>query len=89
MKTRRWYLSIFSQLLDICVNNAWLTYRWDMKRKGVTKHKLLKEFWLEIYKALLHEGASLNVTSVEDMKEKEKIKKPKRSRPVDDVRFDP
>ena len=25
-KSRRWYLGIFSQLIDICVNNAWLWY---------------------------------------------------------------
>lgn len=24
-KTRRWYIGIFAQLLDICINNAWLT----------------------------------------------------------------
>lgn len=26
LKTHRWYMSIFSQILDICVNNAWLLY---------------------------------------------------------------
>ncbi|KAJ8882983.1 hypothetical protein PR048_014822 [Dryococelus australis] len=26
-KTHRWYLGIFSQLLDICINNTWLYYR--------------------------------------------------------------
>lgn len=88
MKTRRWYLSIFSQLLDICVNNAWLLYRRDMQRKGIRKHKALKEFRLEIYMALQHKGKHVDIRSVEDLKDKEKVKKPKRSRPVDDVRFD-
>jgi len=31
MKTHRWYLAVFSQILDICVNNAWLLYRRDMQ----------------------------------------------------------
>lgn len=26
LKTRRWYLGIFAQLIDICVNNGWLLY---------------------------------------------------------------
>ncbi|KAJ0172494.1 hypothetical protein K1T71_011633 [Dendrolimus kikuchii] len=26
-KTRRWYIGIFAQLLNICINNAWLSYR--------------------------------------------------------------
>lgn len=25
-RTHRWYIAIFSQLLDICVNNAWLQF---------------------------------------------------------------
>ena len=60
MKTRRWYLSIFSQLLDICVNNAWLMYRRDNSRKGIKKGKLLKEFHLEIYRALLDKGKNVD-----------------------------
>lgn len=29
MKTRRWYMSIFAQLLDITLNNNWLLHRRD------------------------------------------------------------
>lgn len=25
-KSRRWYIGIFVQILDICINNAWLLY---------------------------------------------------------------
>nr|CAI5860344.1 unnamed protein product [Callosobruchus analis] len=27
LKSRRWYLSIFAQMVDLCMNNAWLLYR--------------------------------------------------------------
>lgn len=33
MKTRRWYFGIFSQIIDVCVNNAWLLYRREMNMK--------------------------------------------------------
>ncbi|KAG5889148.1 hypothetical protein JTB14_036959 [Gonioctena quinquepunctata] len=29
-RSHRWYISIFSQVLDICINNAWLLYRRDV-----------------------------------------------------------
>ena len=52
MKTHKWYLNIFSQLLDVCVNNAWLQYRKDcfeLKEKSVMR---LKEFRVNIAIAL-------------------------------------
>ncbi|CAK1593721.1 unnamed protein product [Parnassius mnemosyne] len=88
MKTRRWYLSIFSQLLDICIYNAWLTYRRDNKRKGEIKYILLIQFRLSIYKALLKKGTTIDAANVQDLNKINKIKNPTRSRPVDDVRFD-
>ncbi|KAF9810156.1 hypothetical protein SFRURICE_012189 [Spodoptera frugiperda] len=63
MRTRRWYLSIFSQLLVICVNNAWLMYRRDNFRK-------------------------VDKTTIKDLNPDEKNKKPKRPRPVDDIKYD-
>ncbi|KAF9414125.1 hypothetical protein HW555_007884 [Spodoptera exigua] len=33
----RWYLPIFSQMLDICVNNAWLLYRQSLRKFERTK----------------------------------------------------
>lgn len=47
LKSHKWYMSIFSQLLDISVNNAWLLYRRDCKQNQV-KEKRLKEFRHEI-----------------------------------------
>ncbi|XP_060810101.1 piggyBac transposable element-derived protein 3-like [Amyelois transitella] len=88
IKSKKWYLSIFSQLVDICVNNAWLTYRRDNKRRGEKKYKGLKKFRLEIFKSLLKKGKSMKNINVEDLPTAEKIQKPKRSRPADDVRYD-
>ncbi|CAH0730745.1 unnamed protein product, partial [Brenthis ino] len=88
MKSRRWYLSIFSQLLDICVNNAWLMYRRDSTRKRIKKVKTLKEFRLEIYRALLQKGKNVDTTTIKDLIPEEKIKNPKRPRPVDDIKYD-
>nr|CAI5822949.1 unnamed protein product [Callosobruchus analis] len=31
LKSRRWYLSIFAQMVDLCMNNAWLLYRREKK----------------------------------------------------------
>ncbi|KAH9635158.1 hypothetical protein HF086_009498 [Spodoptera exigua] len=48
LKTRRWYLSIFAQLIDISINNAWLLYR-----QNKNKEKSLKEFRLDIFESLV------------------------------------
>ena len=37
IRTHQWYMGIFSQLLDICVNNAWLLYRRENKLLGRQK----------------------------------------------------
>ncbi|XP_022823361.1 piggyBac transposable element-derived protein 3-like [Spodoptera litura] len=47
-KTRRWYIGIFAQLLDICINNAWLLHRKDSKSKSMP----LKDFRFELYEGL-------------------------------------
>ncbi|CAH0718321.1 unnamed protein product, partial [Brenthis ino] len=49
----RWYLPIFSQMLDICVNNAWLLYRRHREaRHEARKPKSLKTFRIEIFESL-------------------------------------
>lgn len=35
-KTKRWYMAIFSQAIDICVNNSWLMYRKDRQNEKKT-----------------------------------------------------
>lgn len=34
LKSRRWYLGIFAQMLDICLNNAWLLHRTNNAKKS-------------------------------------------------------
>ena len=41
LKTHRWYLSIFAQMLGICINNAWLLYQRERKPLLVSEQKEL------------------------------------------------
>lgn len=50
MRAHRWYIPLFSQLLDICINNAWLLYRREAKESKPFK---LKEFRCAISKSLV------------------------------------
>ncbi|KAL3273401.1 hypothetical protein HHI36_014847 [Cryptolaemus montrouzieri] len=47
-KSKRWYMGIFTQLVDICINNGWLLYRRQMDAMGQPKHVKLKKFKTEI-----------------------------------------
>lgn len=89
IKSHRWYMNIFSQLLDICVNNAWLLRRrHDKQINNKRKQDRLKDFRYEIYAGLLKRDRIVPVKDIESVPEKKKIKKPMAERPVDDVRFD-
>lgn len=46
MKTHKWYMTLFSQMLDLSVNNVWLLYRRDSKSEKNTMR--LKEFRKDI-----------------------------------------
>nr|CAH7712594.1 unnamed protein product [Callosobruchus chinensis] len=37
LKSKRWYLGIFGQLIDICANNAWLLYQSLLKGNSLAK----------------------------------------------------
>ncbi|XP_026331157.1 piggyBac transposable element-derived protein 2-like, partial [Hyposmocoma kahamanoa] len=82
-KTRRWYIGIFAQLLDICINNAWLSYRNDctkIKKKAMP----LKAFRYEIY-----EGLKKNRRAVIDPLDiKKRPQKAIQPVPVESSRFD-
>lgn len=60
MKSHRWYMPLFSQLLDICVNNAWLVYRRETKE---SKPMRLKEFRCAISKSLVTLQRAIKITS--------------------------
>jgi len=55
IKSHRWYIAIFSQLLDICVNNAWILYRRHHTQLigSEKKYMPLKDFKYSIAKTLL------------------------------------
>lgn len=82
-KSRRWYLGIFSQLLDMCINNGWLLYRRDGRQK-----KSLKEFRLDLFEGLCLAGTISKRGNSEKTKDDRKIQKPTADRPVDSVRHD-
>ncbi|CAH2088691.1 unnamed protein product [Euphydryas editha] len=79
-KTRRWYIGIFTQLLEICLNNAWLMYRKNLEGKG----KPLKGFRHEVYQCLIKRGRSQDVEKTGNSK----IQKPRLARPVSPIRYD-
>lgn len=90
MKTHKWYLNIFSQLLDVCVNNAWLQYRNDCKQLKEKYVLRLKEFRVQIAIALSSKGKPKvgRKDKVTSLSENLKIKNKIVPRPIDDVRLD-
>lgn len=88
LKTRRWYLSIFAQMLDICINNAWLFYR---REKCIledrSKEYSLKYFRQCIAEALIQNRKGRKTFAVQN-EEYKKIKKPVLPRPSEEVRCD-
>lgn len=89
-KSRRWYLGIFSQLIDICVNNAWLTYRRDNEALGNLKHDNLKTFRTSLALSLLKTEQKTNFRKSDFAKEQpsKKIRVAVTARPTDDIRYD-
>lgn len=88
LKSRKWYMNIFSQLIDICVNNAWLMSRRDHQLLKINeKHPTLKHLRHSIAKSLqlksrCKRGRPSNVS-------KPQVKRnPKIPKPIEDVRYD-
>ncbi|XP_013194243.2 piggyBac transposable element-derived protein 2-like [Amyelois transitella] len=84
-KGHRWYLVIFSQMLDICVNNAWLLYRRDHKLSNQKPALKLKCFRLNVAAALA--AAGRDEIKPEDFKSP-KIVTPSGPLPIDSIRYD-
>jgi len=73
MKTHKWYMALFSQMLDLSVNNAWLLYRRDCKNEKNTMR--LKEFRKDIAIALACKNRPrVGRPSSSITKEKQKVK---------------
>lgn len=76
IRSHRWYMNIFSQLLDICINNAWLLRRrHDIMTNTTRKQDRLKDFRYEIYSGLLKRGRNVSVKILDAIPDKAKIKK--------------
>ncbi|XP_050301554.1 piggyBac transposable element-derived protein 2-like [Anthonomus grandis grandis] len=88
-KLRRWYLGIFGQLIDICVNNAWLLRRRDSEVLG-RKYDHLKEFRVSLALSLLktEEKTKFRKSDFENDQPAKKIRVPVMARPTDDIRYD-
>lgn len=82
-KTRRWYIGIFSQLLDICINNAWLLHKRNCYRNQ-RKSKSLKVFRYEIFLSLTKKNRSMPIEKMQECN----IINPRSARPTSPIRFD-
>lgn len=92
MKTHRWYMGLFSQVLDICVNNAWLLYRRDNKLLEQNPKQImrLKKFRTSVARSLYQTNKVKRgrPSTSEAPQPSKKIKTPVEARPEDDSRFD-
>ena len=89
-RSKRWYLGIFSQLIDISVNNAWLLYRRDLDARGIKKDDKLKTFRISLALSLIK---AKNVTKIRksdfaDDQPTKPIRVPVGPRPTEDIRYD-
>lgn len=92
MKTHRWYMGLFSQMLDICLNNAWLLYRREAKLLEEDPKSVisLKKFRICVSKSLFHTNKVRvgRPSNREVPQPSKKIQRPVDPRPQDDSRFD-
>lgn len=88
LKTRRWYLQILAQMIDISLNNAWLLRRRELRLQNIKdKDMTLKGFRYAIYEGLTKEsrsrGRERNVNFPVKI-----IKTPTVPRPTEEVQHD-
>lgn len=81
LRTKRWYIGIFAQMLDICINNAWLVRR---KTNGSSRKIPLKAFRYAVYENLLNEKRCAQRKRMTTPK----VVKPRVARPSSPVKFD-
>lgn len=88
MKTRRWYMSIFAQLLDIALNNNWLLHRRDCLQLGNENKLSLKKFRIQAALALIKTNTKSQFQRGTLDPGPDTITKPFKPRPVDESRLD-
>lgn len=81
-KSRKWYLAIFVQMIDICMNNAWLLYRKDCKRNNMKTTMPLKAFRFEVSEGLKKTARSQSIGNLK------KKKKQTLAQPIEEIRYD-
>ncbi|KAH9636515.1 hypothetical protein HF086_017681 [Spodoptera exigua] len=86
-KSRRWYMNIFGQMLDIAVNNAWLLYRRNCNMKSL-KNISLKKFRQKLAVELRQMGRSNETDAPSPVPKKTLIQNPSAPRPPESVRYD-
>ncbi|XP_064468275.1 piggyBac transposable element-derived protein 2-like [Ornithodoros turicata] len=86
LKSRRYYLKLFAQLIDICVNNAWHLYRRAPRR--ITATEGLQGNRATVTKALLAANKKKSGRLSPSCQPQQKIKRPKIPMPQDDIRYD-
>lgn len=84
-RTKKWYMAVFSQLLDLCVNNGWLLKRRHERLLGVNGKCALKEYRMLVASSLLLTGRTMASPAPLIMK---LIRLPTNPRPPDSVRLD-
>lgn len=89
MKSHRWYLPIFSQILDMCVNNSWILYRRHIAVNNVQRLSL-KKFRHHIIQGLLHYERQQPFKNSDAVQPAPKtiIKTPCSVSPTTDVKYD-
>lgn len=88
MKTRRWYMSIFAQLMDIALNNSWLLHRRDCVQLGNENKLPLKKFRIQAALALIKTNTKSQFQRGTLDPGSDTIAKPFMPRPVDESRLD-
>lgn len=94
VKSKKWYMCIFTHLLDVAICNAWLLYRRDLQLMNVNEEPMpLKDFKYKIANSLILEkkrkrGRPTLAEQKEAQIPPKKICKPREARPENNVRFD-
>ncbi|CAK1592408.1 unnamed protein product [Parnassius mnemosyne] len=91
-KTNKWYMPIFSQLLDVAINNAWLLYRRECGLKtGVDDHIALKAFRFKVAQEMssyIPKALAENVEPPNRVNQRRIISRPIATRPEAESRYD-
>ncbi|CAG4953020.1 unnamed protein product [Parnassius apollo] len=83
LKSKKWYMNIFSHLIDISLNNAWLAYKREMQEMGDNSIPL-KMFRIQIADALIKSDTRIKI--VIDSEISAEITKPIVPRPPPEMR---